>query len=213
MIRAIFIASVLVLSGCQSAYYAAWEKVGIEKRDILVDRVEDAKASQQQAQEQFTSALEQLSQLIEFDGGKIQSTYDNLKDEYESSKASADRVSARIDKVEDVANALFNEWSDELSQYKSEKLRRDSEKKLKSTQRKYDSLLRSMRRAESKMEPVLAALNDNVLYLKHNLNAAAIGALQGEFDQIKNDIRSLLNEMNTAIEQSNAFIDSIQQGQ
>ena len=212
MIRAIFIASVLLLSGCQSAYYAAWEKVGVEKRDILVDRVEDAKSSQQQAQVQFTSALEQLSQLIEFDGGKIQATYENLKDEYESSQASADRVRAHIDKVEDVANALFDEWSDELTQYKSEKLRRDSERKLKSTERKYQSLLRSMRRAESKMEPVLAALNDNALYLKHNLNAAAIGALQGEFDQIKNDIRSLLDEMNTAIEQSNAFIDSIQQG-
>lgn len=212
MIRALFITSVLLLSGCQSAYYAAWEKVGVEKRDILVDRVEDAKQSQQEAQVQFTSALEQLSQLIEFDGGKIQATYDNLKDEYESSQASAARVSARIDKVEDVANALFDEWSDELAQYKNEKLRRDSERKLKSTERKYQSLLRSMRRAESKMEPVLAALNDNVLYLKHNLNAAAVGALQGEFDQIKNDIRSLLNEMNKAIDQSNAFIDSIQQG-
>lgn len=212
MIRAFIISAALFLAGCQSAYYAAWEKVGVEKRDILVDRVEDAKDSQQEAQQQFTSALEQLTQLIEFDGGKIQSTYDNLKDEYESSQASAARVSARIDKVEDVAVALFDEWSDELSQYKSEKLRRDSEKKLKNTQRKYESLLRSMRRAENKMEPVLAALNDNVLYLKHNLNAAAIGALQGEFDQIKQDIRSLLNEMNTAIEQSNTFINSIQQG-
>lgn len=212
MIRVAFVLSVLLLSGCQSAYYAAWEKVGVEKRDILVNRVEDAKTSQQQAQVQFTSALTQLSQLIEFDGGEIQTTYGSLKDEYESSLASASRVSAHIDKVEDVASALFDEWRDELSQYKSEKLRRDSERKLKSTQRKYDSLLRSMRRAESKMAPVLDALNDNVLYLKHNLNAAAIGALHGELAQIKSDIRSLVDEMNSAIEQSNSFINSMQQG-
>ena len=37
--------AILALSGCQSAYYAAWEKVGVEKRDILVDRVENAKES------------------------------------------------------------------------------------------------------------------------------------------------------------------------
>lgn len=212
MIRAIIIAIALFLSGCQSAYYAAWEKVGVEKRDILVDRVEEAKSSQQQAQQQFSSALEQLSELIAFDGGEVQDTYDKLKDEYESSQASAKRVSDKIGKVEDVANALFDEWSDELAQYKSEKLRRDSQNKLKSTQRKYQALLLSMRKAESKMAPVLAAMNDNVLYLKHNLNAAAIGALQGEFDQIKQDIRSLLNDMNSAIEQSNRFIDSIQKG-
>lgn len=35
--------AMLALSGCQSAYYAAWEKVGVEKRDILVDRVETRK--------------------------------------------------------------------------------------------------------------------------------------------------------------------------
>lgn len=198
------------LVACQSAYYAAWEKVGIEKRDILVDRVEEAKDSQQEAQEQFSSALEQLTVLIDFDGGALQDTYDKLKDEYESSKDSASRVSGHIDKVEDVAEALFAEWEEELDQYQSEKLRRDSSNKLKETQRRYQRLLKSMRRAEGKMAPVLAALNDNVLYLKHNLNAAAIGALQGEFDQIKQDIRSLLQEMNGAIEQSNAFIESMQ---
>ncbi len=211
MIKTLFITAILFLTGCQSAYYAAWEKVGVEKRDILVDRVEAAKESQQDAQKQFTSALEQLSQLIEFDGGAIQNNYETLKDEYEASLSSASRVSARIDKVEEVADALFDEWESELTQYKSEKLRRDSEKKLKSTQRRYDKLLKSMRKAENKMEPVLAALNDNVLYLKHNLNAAAVGALQGEFDQIKQDIRSLINDMNSAIEQSNTFINSIQQ--
>jgi predicted metal-dependent hydrolase len=40
------------------------EKVGVEKRDILIDRVENAKDSQQNAQKQFSSALEQLTALI-----------------------------------------------------------------------------------------------------------------------------------------------------
>ena len=59
------------------------------------------------------------------------------------------------------------------------------------------------------MQPVLTALNDNVLYLKHNLNASAIGALQGEFDKIKRDIELLIKEMNGAIAQSSEFIDTI----
>jgi hypothetical protein len=42
--------------------------VGVEKRDILVDRVENAKDSQEEVQEQFSAALEQLSLLIKFDG-------------------------------------------------------------------------------------------------------------------------------------------------
>ena len=209
MKKLVIVAFISLLAACQTAYYAAWEKVGVEKRDILVDRVEGAKESQEDAQEQFSSALEQFSQLISFDGGELQKVYEALSDQYEASNDSAERVTARIDSVESVAEALFDEWQEELNQYSNETLRRESERKLKETQRRYDNLLRSMRRAESKMVPVLSALKDNVLYLKHNLNANAIGALQGEFGNIKRDINQLVNEMNAAIKQSNDFIESL----
>lgn len=199
------------LCACQSAYYAAWEKVGVEKREILVDRVEDAKDSQQEARQQFTSALEQFSQLINFDGGELQGVYEKLKDQYEASQASADTVSEHIDKVESVADALFDEWESELDKYNNDTLRRNSQLKLKDTQRRYNKLLASMRKAESKMAPILSALQDNVLYLKHNLNAKAVGALQGEFTSIKKDIGQLIKEMNSAIAQSNDFIASMKE--
>lgn len=200
----------ILLVACQSAYYAAWEKVGVEKRDILVDRVEDARDSQQAAQQQFSSALAEFSALLNFDGGELQDVYNELRDQFEASKASSARVTARIDKIEDVAEALFDEWQAELDKYSSEKLRRDSEKKLRDTQRRYSRMLQAMRKAEASMVPVLTALQDNVLYLKHNLNASAIGSLQGEFGNIKEDIGQLLAEMNKAIESSDAFIASIQ---
>lgn len=210
--RALIILMVIALAGCQSTYFSIWEKLGVEKREILVDRVADVNDAQQEAQQQFESALAELSALIEFDGGELQTTYDSLKDQYQSSKESAERLQSRIDKVESVAEALFDEWRDELDQYQNESLRRDSERKLKDTERKYASLQTAMHRSVDKMQPVLLALNDNVLYLKHNLNASAIGALQGEFEKIKRDIRVLVNEMNQAIAQSSAFIDSIKQG-
>ncbi|MCF6437404.1 DUF2959 domain-containing protein [Pseudoalteromonas sp. MMG022] len=202
-------ALVLGLTGCQSAYYSAMEKVGIHKREILVDRVENTKESQQESQQEFQSALERLSTLINFDGKELQAVYEQLNDDYESSLASAQKVSANIDKVEDVAEALFDEWQDELEQYSSEKLKRESDKKLKQTQRQFDRLLRSMRSSERKMQPVLASLKDNVLYLKHNLNAQAIAAIRGEFKSLQTDIQSLINDMNRSIEDSNKFIEQM----
>jgi uncharacterized protein YukE len=203
-------ALVALLASCQSAYYAAWEKLGVEKRDILVDRVEDAKNSQEDAQQQFSSALEEFSQLVNFDGGKLQDVYEELRDQYEASKASAEQVSGRIDKVESVAEALFDEWQEEIDTYTNASFKRDSSRQLRDTQRRYKSLVSTMRRAESKMQPVLSALNDNVLYLKHNLNASAIGALQGEFGGIKKEINQLISEMNKAISESNQFISSLE---
>ena len=203
------LALALTLSGCQSAYYSAMEKVGVHKRDILIDRVEETKDSQQESQEEFKSALERLTTLIDFNGGELQDTYNQLNDDYESSLNAANEVSTNINKVEDVAEALFDEWSDELEQYKSASLKRESSKKLTATKRQFDQLLRSMRSAESKMEPVLTSLHDNVLYLKHNLNAQAVSAIKGEFTNLKRDIQLLMNDMNKSIADSNKFIEQM----
>ncbi|WMN58994.1 DUF2959 domain-containing protein [Pseudoalteromonas xiamenensis] len=200
------------LSACQTAYYSAMEKVGVHKRDILIDRVENTKESQEASQEQFQSALERLTQLIQFDGKELQAVYEQLNDDYESSHKAAEAVSSNINKVEDVATALFEEWEDELQQYSNPSLKRESEKKLSQTKRQFEKLLRSMRTSESKMDPVLASLKDNVLYLKHNLNAQAVAAIRGEFTNLKRDIQTLITDMNRSIADSNRFIEQMNKG-
>ncbi|MDO6618456.1 MULTISPECIES: DUF2959 domain-containing protein [unclassified Shewanella] len=206
------LSSSLLLSGCQSAYYGAMEKVGYHKRDIMVDRVQEAKESQEEAQEQFSSALEEMQALLAFDGGDLEDAYNKAKDEYDSAQSAADEVGDRIDKVEDVAEALFEEWQAEIQEISKASLRRNSTSKLNETQRSYDSLVKGMRRAEAKMPPILTAMKDNMLYLKHNLNAQAIGAIKGEFESLQSDITSLISEMNKSIAESNKFIEAMEKG-
>jgi hypothetical protein len=201
------------LAACQSAYYQAAEQVGYHKREILVDRVEDGRDAQLEAEEQFQSAQEQLLELIEFDGSDIHDAYESLSGEYESALAAATNVGDKIDSIEHVADALFDEWAGELEEYTNTRLKADSARKLKETQRRYGSLIKTMRRSEQRMEPVLAALKDNVLYLKHNLNAQAVAALRVEFNKIDRDIDLLIVEMKKAIASSNEFIDSLKQSQ
>ncbi len=207
---ALLIVLSLGLSGCQTAYYSAMEKVGVHKRDIMLDRVEEAQESQVDAQEQFKSALEQLSELINFDGGDLAEQYEATNAQYEASVAAADDVENRIDAIESVAGALFDEWQDEINEYSSATLKRQSQSKLVTTERQYNQLIKSMRKAQQRMDPVLVALKDNTLYLKHNLNARAIGALQGEYKSIKQDVELLISEMNKSIAQSQKFIDLLQ---
>ncbi|MEZ8101319.1 DUF2959 domain-containing protein [Vibrio bivalvicida] len=203
--------SIFTLTGCQSAYYSAMEQVGYHKRDIMVDRVEDAKQSQQDAQQEFTSALEALSALTNFDGGELEAVYNQINDKYQDSEKAAQDVSDRIAAIEDVSDALFAEWQDELKLYTSTKLKRSSEQKLKETQRSYSTMLSAMKRAEDKMAPVLNTLRDNTLYLKHNLNASAIGSLQGEFASLEQDIQHAIQDMNAAIAESDKFLQKLSQ--
>lgn len=196
----------LYITACSQAYYGALEKAGIHKRDIMVDRVQDAKQSQEDAKEQFQSALEEFSSVANFQGGDLEDTYKKLNKELQKSEARADDVTARIDSVEDVSIALFKEWEKELDQYESQKLRTQSEQQLKETKVRYEQLMAAMRLAESRIEPVLKPFRDQVLFLKHNLNAKAIASLRGELIQVESDTSKLIKELETSIAEADRFI-------
>ncbi|WP_422462666.1 DUF2959 domain-containing protein [Endozoicomonas sp. ALB115] len=208
---AILFVATLLLAGCQSTYYSAMEKVGIHKRDIMVDRIEDTQTAQEQAQVQFQSALEQFQSVINFEGGDLEAAYNDLNSEYQDSLAAAERVRDRIASVQNVSDVLFDEWEDELNLYKSDSLRRASAQKLKDTRRQYQRMMVSLEKSEQRMQPVLDAFQDQVLYLKHNLNARAISALKGEFNTIKADIDRLISDMQVSIDQSRQFIQALKQ--
>jgi len=210
--RLILIASsVLIVFGCETAYYGTMEKLGYHKRDLMVNRVESARDAQEDAKEQFESALEKFSSVLQFDGGDLEDKYDQLKTAYDRSSARAQAVRDRIDSVEDVASDLFEEWETELSEYSSDSLRRSSAQKLKQTRRQYSQLIGAMKRAESKMDPVLTAFNDQVLFLKHNLNARAIASLQTELISVESEVNALIKDMNASIKEADAFISTMTQ--
>ncbi len=200
---------ILILGGCQSAYYSTLEKVGYHKRDILVERVGKARDAQQEGKEQFKSALEKFSSVLNFKGGALEDKYKQLNEEYEDSEEAADDVRSRIDAVESVAEALFEEWKEELGQYTNASLKRDSKDKLRNTRKRYKKLITAMRRAEKKMDPVLNAFKDQVLYLKHNLNAKAIMSLQKELRTVKSNIAALVNDMEKSIHEADTFIREV----
>ena len=209
IIVCLVISLILMLSGCDTAYYKTMEQFGQHKRDIMVDRVESARDAQEEAKEQFESALEQFSAVVAIQDGNLRQQYDQLKNEYDKSQARAQAVSDRVDAVEAVSEDLFTEWERELSEYSSAKLRRSSELKLQKTRRQYDQLIRAMRRAEQKMDPVLTAFKDQVLYLKHNLNAQAIASLQNELSTIESDVAKLIQEMEASIREADTFISAM----
>ena len=199
----------LLLLGCQSAYYNTMEKMGYAKRDILVDRVEDASKTQSEVKEQFQSAYQAFNALLKLESSDLETRYETLNGSYEDSLAKAEELKDRIDAIESVADALFDEWEQELSQYKSASLKASSAKKLKITKTRYTNYLRSLKRAEAKVQPVLEVLNDQVLFLKHNLNAEKVSALKGEIRRFDSDVQVLVQEMDRSIRDAKNFIQGL----
>lgn len=197
------------LAACSPVYYNTMEKFGVYKRDILVDRVQEARDSQEDAKEQFSSALEQFASVVAYKGGDLEKIYKKLQREYDRSEAAATEVDEGIAAIEKVSEDLFEEWQQELDKYSNRELRADSAQQLQATRQEYQKLLRAMKNAQQKIPPVLAVFQDQVLYLKHNLNARAISALQQEYKRIESNVAELVAEMERSINEANAFMSAM----
>ncbi len=200
----------MLLAGCRSTYYAAYEKFGVHKRDLLKKEVTKARDDQAQAQEQFKDAMTRLKEITQFSGGDLEKNYNALKDDYAGCVTRADSVRKRIREVETVSTDLFTEWEKEIGQIGTPTLRDASRQQLATTRQRYQALHGALLNAEQSMDPVLRQFNDYVLYLKHNLNAQAIASLRTEATSIQTEISTLIERMNQSIARADEFIKSMQ---
>jgi hypothetical protein len=209
----VFLGAILMASftACSTTYYRTMEIFGKEKRDILKSRVKEARDEQQKTAEQFKDALTRLRELYGSSGTDLEKMYDRLKTEYDSAESRASSVHTRIAKMETVAHDLFKEWDQEIGEISSASLKEDSRRKLRETQLKFDQLDSAMKRAEASLDPVLRQFRDQTLYLKHNLNAQALGTLKNEAADIEREVSRLIEDMNTSIKQADTFIQGLKE--
>lgn len=204
----------LAAGGCattRGAYYNAWEKFGYAKRERLVDNVKAARKEQEQAKQQFSSALEQFKSVVNFQGGNLEAMYNKLDKQYQRCEGEATDVRSRIQSVKNVAEALFKEWQDEIAEMKSDpSLQRQSRDLLQRTRGSYNDMIARMDAAAATMDPVLSKFKNRVLFIKHNLNAAAIASLKGTELELGGDVERLIREMEASIAEADAFIAEVQ---
>ncbi len=167
---------------------------------------------QKKAQEEFKDAMTQLKELYAFDGGHLEGMYNKLKKSYEDSENQATNVSNRIENMHRIAGAMFAEWQQETREYQNPTFAANSKRQLNETKQRYNKLVESVKNSEKAMVPVLRQLKDHVLYLKHNLNAQAIGSLKVEASNIQSQIQEVIQHMNASINEANAFIQALTKG-
>jgi hypothetical protein len=213
MNRMLLVVCVLLVAavplGCSKAYYSTMEAFGKEKRDILTSRVKDAQEGQQEAKEQFESALDRFSKLVNAPNSDLRKAYDRAKSDYDRSESRAKAVHEKVASVETVGRDLFNEWERELKDYTNEDLRSRSRRQMQDTRSRFDQMLSSMKQVERSMDPVLGTFRDTVLMLKHTLNAEAVASLRGTVADLEREVQSLIKDMERSIAESDRFIEEM----
>jgi Protein of unknown function (DUF2959) len=199
----------VTLAGCTKTYYKTMKVFGKEKRDILVSRVKDSKKDQLQAKEQIKTTMESFQELTGFQGGSLEKNYKKLNSEYEKAADSAKKLHDRIDSIDQVSSDLFKEWQKEIDGMEDKKLKTQSAALLRRSRLNEANYIKSMRQTEARMTPVITAFHDQVIFLKHNLNARAIGSLKGTSAKMSTDVDVLITSLDGSMAQADALINSL----
>ena len=124
-------------------------------------------------------------------------------------RAQADQLHDRIKSIAQVSSDLFLEWQKEIDQMSNAKLKAQSGAPLKDAKEQQLVYRKAMRKTEEQMTPVLNSFHDQVLFLKHNLNARAIGSLKGTSAQINTDVTSLMKSIDASMQEADKLISSL----
>lgn len=192
-----------------SAKYSAYEMIGMEKRDLFKKEVNNVQEEQEDTSEAFKDALTQLKEIYHFDGGDLEKQYKKFNSAYEDAEEEATELKARVAKVDKVASDLFLEWQNEMKEIKDSDLRAKSSEKLRETKKRYKSLEERLQTSQKKIDPVLGKLKDQVLFLKHNLNAKAIAGLKSESGKIESDIEDLIKDVEKSSKEAEELIKTL----
>ena len=194
---------VVFMTGCGGAYKAS----GQYKRDLLLNRVEKARQCHERAKNQFEVVLANYADIIDANAGDIRNEYNKLNRECKRARKISKDIYRKVKDVEDIGKPLFRNWEDELGEYNNEAIRRSSEEQLDITRRNYLKLVHSIKSTEGKTAVVLASVNDQVLFLSHNLNTKALTAFKKEVASLKLQVNGLVKHMQNAINEAEDFVD------
>jgi chromosome segregation ATPase len=208
-IRLPLIILTLLITGCTSTYYKAMETLGKEKRDILVQRVKDAKKDQDQTKQKLQTTMESFQALTGFQGGSLEKSYNRLNSDYESANGQANKLHDKIQSIDQVSNDLFKEWQGEINAMGNAKLKAQDTAMLRNAKTRQATYMRAMRRTEDQIAPVLKAFRDQVLFLKHNLNSRAIGSLKGTTVTLQGDVADLIQSIDASSQEADKLINSL----
>ena len=212
MRKAVFlpiIAITLLLGGCTSTYYKAMATLGKEKRDILVQRIKDAKKDQDQTKQQLQTTMESFQALTGFQGGSLEKSYKRLNSDYESAASQAGKLHDKVQSIDQVSKDLFNEWQGEINAMDNGKLKTQDLALLRNAKTRQATYMRAMRKTEDQIAPVLKVFHDQVLYLKHNLNSRAIGSLKNTSASLQGDVADLVQSIDASSREADNLISSL----
>lgn len=199
----------LLLSSCQGMYYSTMARFGIDKRDILIERLDKTSEAMSRLDQRFEEMSTAYGATIHLEGGDLPAMHKEFAKSYDRTESAATSFHSRIGDIHSVAGALFEEWKLKTGEILDPDLREQSLRNFGHAQTSYTKLVRTMREVETEIDPVLTRFRDHVVFLKLNLHRMTLSSLQETEEELLLDVEHIRELLAQAIDETAAFTEQI----
>jgi hypothetical protein len=191
-----------------SLAFVAATTVGVAAQDEGVKQIQEliktAKAEVQSidtAKLQLQKTMDAYNAVMAPEVKDRRDAYKQLQKEMANTDKRRADVSTRSTKMNAEADKLFKSWEESTARIQSPDLRKRSEDRLKKTQDRFAELRQTGQNASSQYESFMKTMQDQVVYLGHDLNPGAVASLKPDADKLNTraqDLYAVIDKITTA---------------
>ena len=187
-----FVVVLLLAAGVGSPASAQSANKQIDK---LIDRAGDMVSAMRAARLQIGTTVDDYNTIIDGKAEENRAAYKQLQKSLKKSEKSAAAVGEQAEKMDLAASEYFASWEASLSEFTSDEMRARSEERMKETRQRYDGILQAGREAGDAFRPFVTLLKDQIVFLGHDLNPAAIEDLQDEAEKLNSQAEEVFSKV------------------
>jgi ElaB/YqjD/DUF883 family membrane-anchored ribosome-binding protein len=209
------VAAALVLAGlpaCTFVNNLITGNTGPSDVDDLVASVERVSSELDASKAQLLGAIQALQKVTapEFKGDAV-AAHKELVNAIDDSEDQTDDLRKSLERMQAEAEPVFNQWTKDLEAYSNPEMRQRSQARLAAARERYDGVVAAVTPVLVECEAINQTLNDHALFLKHDMNPAAIATIQDDVKKVAKEASDLDGAFNAGKAAARAYVDSASQ--
>ena len=158
---------------------------------------------------QLMKTMDVYNALMADDAADRKKLYKNLQKEMDNTEKRRLKIAEEAAKMNAEADALFAQWGESAAAIENPDLRKRSEERLEATKASYAEIEAVGQKAADLYPPFMKDLQDQITYLGHDLNAAAVASLKPEAGKLNEKAKTLTRSLDDTIATANQKIGAL----
>jgi hypothetical protein len=201
------VAAVAVLLAFATAGQAQDE--GIKQVEQLVKKAGSTVEAIGSTKVQLLKMMEVYNGLMADGATDRKGAYKKLQQEMATTEKRRAEITLRAEEMKLEAETLFRNWASAALAIGDPELRKKSEERLAGTKASCNQIGTVSRAAADLYGPVMKALQDQITYLGHDLNASAVASLKPAAAKLNEQVQELVKRIDDTITTANAAIGAL----